>query len=139
MIRHSLALALLLLGCSSSAVTPTCKPGADNSGTYWVEFATLSGTCPDQDSGLVRLDDGGDIPAGCFDIDAPVSSADGCTLELHRACDTPGIPGGQTEFTSVITQQDSAGDTFAGTLTMFIRDGSGELCHGSFRVSYVRQ
>jgi hypothetical protein len=139
----TLALTALLLGCSGSSEDDesfTCDTVADRDGTYWMEFETLSGTCPDQDSALVRLDSTGETPPGCTELSPPETSDSGCTLEVHRSCPAgDSLPGVEIELTAITTQQDEAGETFGGILTMYLRDSSGELCHGSFRLTATRQ
>jgi hypothetical protein len=138
--KHLLFAALLFINCSSSDggdVSVTCEQ-SDRSGSYWAEFETLSGTCPDQDPGLIQIGPGS-AAGGCTELASPRWSDADCTYETHAVCPVEGLPGAEIEFVSITTQQDSNGDRITGTMTMYLRDGGGELCHGSFRMTATRQ
>lgn len=139
----TLAPMLVLLGCSGGGEDDesfTCDVVADRDGTYFMEFETIGGTCPDQEPALVRLDASGETPAGCVDLSPPETSDGGCTLEVRRVCDASNIMAGwELETTAITTQQDDAGDSITGTMQLTIRDEIGTLCSGTFRVTATRQ
>jgi hypothetical protein len=133
---------LLACGCSSGNDDDedfTCDVVADRDGTYWAEYEMLSGSCGDQEPGLIRLDGTAETPAGCVELSPAETSDAGCTLEVRRLCDASQLaPGVEIEVTGITTQQDEAGDVITGTMTMTIRDASGTVCSGSYRMTATR-
>lgn len=141
--RYLIGLVILATACGGSdggdpAEAVTCEK-TDRSGTYWAEFETLSGTCPDQSAGLIRLD--ADAGAACV-LASPETWSDAeCTLETEFSCPFDELePGATVRTVAITTQQDSAGDEIVGTMTMTVLGSDGAIvCSGSFRMTAARQ
>jgi hypothetical protein len=135
-------LALMVMACSGEDESePVTCERTDRTGTYWMEFETLSGNCGPQNASLVRLDADMGASSGCVMSAEPRWSDADCTLESGGTCPFDALePGATVQSTLVTTQQDSAGDVITGTATMTIigADGVG-LCNGSYRVTATRQ
>ena len=122
-----------------TAQPTTCDP-ADRSGSYWVDYITLSGTCGEVPDVLVRLEP--DVVAelleeSCTLTAADVWSEDGCTLERSFEC----IESGHLiEYVAVTTAEPGAA-VIDGTMTATMRDAESEMlvCTGSYRVEMTRE
>lgn len=139
--RFLLIAALATVGCGGSdepGEAVTCEQ-SDRSGTYWAEFETLSGSCPDQNAGLIRLGETGMIGTECEQTAEPQWSDGDCTLETAVRCviGTDAL----VESITITTQQDAAGDSITGTMTFTGYDlATGSLvCSGSYRMTATRQ
>jgi hypothetical protein len=139
--RYLIGLVMLAAGCGGSddpdAGAVECEQ-SDRSGTYFIEYETVSGNCGDLPSALGRLDDANALPDGCS-FDAMDRWSDGdCKLERAYTC--PGESGGTIVATAVSTQQDDSGDNITGTATMTLRDADGAtVCVGTYRFKATRQ
>jgi hypothetical protein len=135
----------LLTACGSTddgggtrARATSCDP-ADRQGTYFATFENLSGTCGEQTSALIRLDADADITAsGCVLLAEDRWSDGNCTLERSSLC--PLDLGRTVESTIISTQEDAAGDTITGTMTIDVEEADGfPVCFGTYRLTAVRQ
>jgi hypothetical protein len=128
-------------GCSGSdadSASVICEQ-SDRSGTYFMSFQEVSGTCGPQDSAVGRLST--EVPGECELLSPDIWSNNECTFERHIRCPFNEFAAGATlETTAISTQQDSRGEVITGTMTMILRDASGQsVCHGTYRVRAERQ
>jgi hypothetical protein len=113
----------LLTACGSTddgggtrARATSCDP-ADRQGTYFATFENLS---------------------GCVLLAEDRWSDGNCTLERSSLC--PLDLGRTVESTIISTQEDAAGDTITGTMTIDVEEADGfPVCFGTYRLTAVRQ
>jgi hypothetical protein len=132
---------LLALGCSDahgSEPDPAHPPHPDDCnplnffGTYWVEFRKLDGTCPEQTSGLVRIDEETMSPdATCVANSPKRMRENGCVTESDFSCSSPL---GTAHWVGVLTQRDEGASIMSGIVTI-----STSSCIGTYEVTYSRQ
>jgi hypothetical protein len=135
---------LLAIGCSSDAEGDSqpaaCDPSA-RTGTYYMEFSTVSGNCGEQASGLGRLDSSFAPEGGC-QITQPDRWSDGnCKLERSVLCPFDALePGATITSVGITTQKDANGDVLEGTMSMTVKyaDGRGR-CYGTYSMRATKQ
>ncbi len=129
-------LALTACGSSDDDDSFICSP-SDRSGTYFADFETVDGNCPDQNSALIRLDGSLEVAPGCTVLAPPTWSDGECKLETSQYCAIDATL--NVEATGISTQQDETGELITGLLFLTIDDGANILCSGTFRVTATRQ
>lgn len=128
---------LLALSCGGSPVIDGCER-SDRSGTYLLEFDKISGSCPEIDDILDRIDGSADLPGGCEDADPPRWSDANCTFERTVAC-YDASTGDYGEFVTISEQVTSDGDLLEGTYGKALWDISGSLiCRGTYDITAER-
>lgn len=111
----------------------------DRTGTYFLTFQTIDGTCPDQQSAVVSGSTSSPTPADC-EKSNETWSEDECDYSVNLFCifsadDLNMLSVSQT------TQEDSDGDHLTGIMTMTIRQHStgAFVCSGSYEMDAQRQ
>lgn len=144
MLKQSIAISVLVAGCSSadaddSPPPPTQCQKADRTGTYRQSYVTESGNCGKLDDVLVSFD----APAGsagapgssCTVISERWSEND-CKLERTVECSTPDAV---STGTGVSRQQTQDGSRVTGTFSVNVRSRTGSTCSGFYGFTAVRQ
>lgn len=135
--------ALFALGCSANSTADldetednfTCS-GDECVGTYFIDYAWVSGDCGDIPDQLSRFDgaSGGDA---CVEDAPPIVRNDGCTIEIAETCAFE--DGASVTGLLVQSQRDEQCDALSGTMTIraYGTDGA-PVCSGTYRFTAIR-
>jgi hypothetical protein len=130
----------VLLGCGddssgnggSGATPANCDP-SQRTGTYLVQFTTVSGDCGTIASGLVMF--GGSTPGETCTLDDQTIDASGCKIDSTVECTATGNI--SLSEVSALAQDTADGSKLSGEIT--IDQTAPTACYGTYDVTYTRQ
>lgn len=139
--RGWVVVALVVVGCSSSAEDEPSGPCAPRKGTYTMAFRTRGGDCGDLSEQVFNSNQPDDAAGKTFSSDPPcvgrvVNSADNCSATLDNRCPAGALStklAGKVDFT-----RDGAKGSGIFGITVYDPGGL-PSCNGSYDVTFTRQ